>query len=85
MKRVLSKQEAHATINSFFEKVHFNAVELKKIRRLAMKYKIPLREKRRKFCKYCLNKLEGKTRITKTHKTIVCKHCGKSSRFLLKH
>jgi len=84
MKKEISKKEAEENIESFFKKRDFSAEEVKKIKRLAMKFKIKLRDKRRNFCKSCLNKLEGKIRITKKHKTIICKSCSYKNKFKLK-
>lgn len=84
MKKDLSKKEVYSIVESFFKRKEFNSEQLKKIRRLAMKYKIPLKEKRKLFCKYCLNKLEGKTRINKEHKSITCRVCNRVSKFKLK-
>jgi RNase P subunit RPR2 len=81
MKTKLSKQEAKEKIEVFFKQPSFTQKELKKIRRLAMKFKIPLREKRRKFCKSCLRQLKGKTRVSSTHKTVTCSHCNYENKF----
>ncbi len=81
MKTKISKQEAKEKINYFFQREKFTAEEVRKIRRLAMKFRIPLGEKRKFFCKNCLNKLKGRTRITKTHKSVVCEVCGYKNKF----
>ncbi len=81
MKSSLSKSEAENKIKEFFEKSLFTPKEIKKIKRLAMKFKIKLREHRKKFCKSCLSLLKGKTRISKTHKTIFCQNCGYKNKF----
>ena len=76
MKKTISRQEAREKIEEFFKKKNFEAREVKKIKRLAMKHRISLKEKRKLFCKKCLSKLKGKTRINKTHKSIRCEKCG---------
>ena len=81
MKYQLSKQEAQEKISNFFERESFKKEEMKKIKRLAMKFKIKLKDKRKKFCKKCLSQLKGKTRISKTHKTIICQFCGYKNKF----
>ncbi len=78
---VISKSEANEKINSFFKKESFSKDEMRKIKRLAMKYKIKLGFYRKKFCKSCLSQLKGKTRISKTHKTVVCKNCNYKNKF----
>ena len=80
MKKKGNKTEAKEKIDSFFKKKSFTAEEVRKIKRLAMKFNIKLGEKRKKFCKKCLNKLKGKTRITKSYKTTECEVCGYGNR-----
>ncbi len=83
MKFSLTKKEAEEKINLFFKKEFFSSEEARKIKRLAMKYKIKLGGYRKKFCKSCLSQLKGKTRISKTHKTIICEKCSYKNRFKL--
>ncbi len=81
MKTKLSKSQVEQKIEKFFKKAEFTKEEVKKIRRLAMKFNIKLKDKRKNFCKKCLSQLRGKTRITKTHKTIECEKCGYKNKF----
>lgn len=81
MKTKLSKTQAKERIESFFNLDKFTSQDTKKIKRLAMKFNIKLGEKRAHFCKKCLSHLEGKTRISKTHKTVQCKNCGYVNKF----
>ena len=81
MKKAFSKQEAGKIIDEFFLKDNFSSDEMKKIKRIAMKYKIRLGIKRRNFCKKCLNKLRGSTRVNKKYKVVVCGFCGCRNRF----
>lgn len=83
MEKKLSKKQAQEKIQEFFQTSNFKPEELKKIKRLAMKYRIRLGTLRKKFCKKCLNSLKGKTRITKTHKTVICKNCQAKNKFKL--
>jgi RNase P subunit RPR2 len=83
MNTKLSKTEAQNKISSFFEKSDFSPVQLKKIKRLAMKFNIKLGDKRKLFCKSCLHPLAGKITISKTHKTIECKFCGNKNKIRL--
>ncbi len=76
MKTTLSKTQAREKIEKFFQKLDFTPEQLKKIKRLAMKFNIKLGNYRRLFCKKCMNPLAGKLSITKTHKIITCKHCN---------
>ena len=76
MKKRISKTEAKNKIDEFFEKDRFQPEEVKKIKRLGMKFKIRLGDYRRRFCKKCFSDLkEGKIRIDKNYKIIECK-CG---------
>ena len=83
MKLRLTKKQAEEKIEDFFKKYSFKSEDLKKIKRLAMKYKIKLKDKRKKFCKKCLSQLRGKIRISKTHKTIICQSCRYGNKFKL--
>lgn len=75
MKKELNKTQTKEKIELFFSKP-FTPEQLKKIKRLAMKFNIKLGGKRKLFCKKCLSPLAGKLSITKTHKTVECKFCG---------
>jgi len=83
MKTELSKKEAQEKIDELFKRKSFSQEEVKKIKRLAMHYKIKLKDYRKKFCKSCLHKLEGKIRVTKTYKTIECSNCKFKNSFKL--
>ena len=82
----LSKTEAKQKIREFFQDIREGIPkDVKKIKRLAMSYNIPLKEKRKKFCKKCLILYKNpKIRITKKMKTITCKNCGYVSRYKFK-
>jgi RNase P subunit RPR2 len=84
MKSTLTKSQASQKIELFFKNTEFTPKELKKIKRLAMKYRISLKNLRKKFCKSCLYPLKGKTRVTKTSKTVICQSCGFKNKFVLK-
>lgn len=81
MKKDLSKTKAKETVDSFFSKEDFSSKDVKKVKRLAMKYKITLGVQRKNFCKKCLSKLKGKTKITNNSKSIVCSSCGYKNKF----
>lgn len=83
MKEKLSKTEAQEKVNNFFSKSDFQPEQLRKIKRLAMKFKIKLGEKRKFFCKKCLSKLRGKIRVSKTRKSVECEKCGFRNKFKL--
>ena len=76
MKKNLSKQQAQEEINNFFKKDNYSSKEVKKIKKIAMKFNIKLREYRGLFCKKCLSKLKGKSSVKKTHKVVRCSSCG---------
>ncbi len=81
MKKTLSRLEAEEEIRFFFNKNSFSSDDVKKIKRLAMKYKIKLKKYRKLFCKKCLSQLRGKTRTAKNYKTIGCEKCDHKNRF----
>ena len=81
----LSKVEAKEEIEKFFEKINSKKPkEVKKIKRLAMRYSIKLGNKRKLFCKKCFSPFDAKNsevRIRKGKKTIKCKKCDVISRW----
>ncbi|MBS3089210.1 hypothetical protein J4402_05590 [Candidatus Pacearchaeota archaeon] len=81
MKKEISRKEAKEQIDIFFGKEKFSEKEVKKIKTLAMKFNIKLSEYRKKFCKKCLTKLNGKIRIGRNYKTVECGHCRYRNRF----
>jgi len=84
MKKNIPREEAREKIAEFFLRENFNAEEVRKIKRLAMKFNIKLGIYRREFCRKCLNKLKGKVRILKNHKTVECENCGCKNRLVLR-
>jgi len=76
MKGKISKKEAKIIIDSFFQRNEFSSDEVKKIKRLAMKFNIKLGNYRRFFCKGCSSKLSGKLRVSKVYRTTKCEKCG---------
>lgn len=85
----LSKSEAKEKIENFFEKENLKSAtpkNTKKIKRLAANKKIPLKEKKKLFCKKCLNPYSGKekVRIKNKIKSIECLNCGYIARWKLK-
>ena len=84
MKKTISKPVSLGKIEEFFRREDFDAKDVKKIKRLAMKFKIRLGEKRKKFCKKCLSKLRGKTRVGRIYKSIECEACGFVNKFRMK-
>jgi len=84
MKKQYSKFQVRELINDFFKRNSFLPKEMKKIKRLAMKYRIPLKPYKIKFCKKCLFYLKGKIRISRVYKIIICGSCGYRNRFPIK-
>ena len=81
MKSRLSKTEAKEKIDSFFKRDKFTSEEMRKIKRLAMKYKIKLGNYRKLFCKKCLSKLNGKVKINRGYKTVEWAYCNYKNKF----
>ncbi|MFC1682397.1 hypothetical protein ACFL0X_02190 [Nanoarchaeota archaeon] len=78
MKSKLSKTEAKEKIENFFKEIkNKSPKEIKKIKRLAMKHNIQLKEKRKLFCKKCFSPYKNpKTRIKSGMKIMTCSECG---------
>ncbi|MBR9701493.1 hypothetical protein GOV13_01070 [Candidatus Pacearchaeota archaeon] len=81
----LSKSEARKQIEEFFNNIKDKTPkEIKKIKRLAMKYNIPLKEKRKMFCKKCLVPYgNSKIRVKKGVKIVACRECDYIGRWKL--
>ena len=83
----MSKTNAQEKIKEFFKEIRNKTPkEVKKIKRLAMNKKIPLKEERKLFCKKCLTPYYGKEkiRIKKRRKSVECGDCGFVARWELK-
>ena len=76
MKTDITKKEAKKRIKEFFSRENFEANETKKIKRLAMKFNIKLRDYRKLFCKKCYRKLRGKMKIDKKYNMVKCENCN---------
>jgi RNase P subunit RPR2 len=82
-----SKTKTENVIKDFFSEIKDKSPkEIKKIKKLAMNHKFPLREKRRLFCKYCLTPFSGKEkiRIKDKIKSVTCDNCNKINRWKIK-
>ena len=82
----LSKTEAKEEIEKFFSDIKIkNSKEVRKIKTLAMKYNLKLGEKRRLFCKKCLNPYIKPSIIVKNGfiKT-TCDNCENKSKWEIK-
>ncbi len=80
----ISKKGAEKKVEEFFSDIkNKSPKEIKKIKRLSSNKKIPLKEKRKLFCKKCLNPYSGKekVRIKKGIKSITCDNCNYTSRW----
>jgi RNase P subunit RPR2 len=87
MKKKFSKSQTQEIIRDFFKKANTKTSdEVKKIKRLVMSHNIPLRKKRKFYCKKCLTPYTGKekVRIKKGMKTIICNKCDFLSRWKIK-
>ena len=86
MKIKLSKTSAQGKIEEFFKKIESKSPkEIRKIKRLAMNKKVPLKDKRKLFCKKCLVPYQNsKIRIKKGRKSVECKNCNYVSGWKIK-
>ena len=84
MKNKISKIQAKEKIDDFFKNIKGKSPkEIEKIKKLAMNKKIPLKERKKLFCKYCFFPYNGleKIRIKNKIKSTQCHKCGKVSRW----
>jgi len=85
MKKTLLKSGAEKQIKGFFKNIQDKTPkEVKKIKRLAMAYNLPLKEKRKLFCKKCFTPYKNpKIRIKNKIKSVRCGVCDYVSRWKL--
>ncbi len=78
-----TKEEARAKVEEFFTDLRNKSPEqIKKIKKLAMKYNLKLGEKRKGFCKKCYSSLEkAEVRIKNGKKIVKCRNCSQISRW----
>lgn len=86
MKKTHSQKEVKKLINEFFKSIQSKKPkDIKKIKRLAMKHNIPLKEFRKKFCRKCLSPYKNPViRVKKGLKRIKCVECGYEARWKIK-
>lgn len=87
MKKKLEKEEVKQKIEDFFKNIkNKNPKEIKNVKRLAMAYNVPLKEKRKSFCKKCFTPYSEKerTRIKRDCKIVFCDNCNNISRWKIK-
>jgi len=80
-----SKTEARKYIHEFFSEIENKTPkEVKKIKKLAMRHNIHLKNLRKTFCKKCFTPYKNpKIRIKNKIKNIVCENCGYVGRWRL--
>ncbi len=85
MNNKISKTQAKEIIDSFFLEIKDKTPrDVKKIKKLAMRFNIKLGERRKRFCKFCLTPYKNQqVRIKKDYKVVVCKNCGKRVKWKL--
>jgi len=86
MKKKLSKTDVEKQIQEFFLNIKSKGPkEIKKIKRLAMAHNYKLKEKRKLFCKNCLNPyINPEIRIKNKIKIVKCEQCEIVSRWKIK-
>jgi len=86
MKKATSKADAKKQIEEFFENIKDKSPkDIKKIKKFAMRYKIPLKENRKLFCKNCLNPHKNPSiRVKDGLIKINCGECGYTSQWKIK-
>jgi len=83
MPKKISRKEAKKQIEEFFLNIKDKTPkEVKKIKKLSMSFNLPLKEKRKTFCKKCLNPYKvKKIKIRNKIKSVVCENCGYVNRW----
>jgi len=88
MVKKLSKTEAEKQIDNFFVNIKTQTPkEIKKIKKLAMRNSVKLKDRRKLFCKKCFsvfNSANSEVRIKKGMKIVKCKECDNASRRKMK-
>lgn len=86
MKKTISKKETENKIEEFFLHIkEKSAYDVKRIKKLAMAYKIKLGEKRKFFCKKCLTPyVHSEIKIKKGIVTLICEKCNHQNRWKFK-
>ena len=81
-----TKALAMENIEEFFKNIlEKTPREVFKIKKIAMKFNIPLKEKRKLFCKKCLTPFnKSKITVKKNQKSIKCRKCSYTSRWKIK-
>ncbi len=84
----ISKTEVKEKVEKFFKNIKGKTPkEIKKMKKLAMKYNISLGDRRKLFCKECFvafNPKNHKVRIKKGKKVIICGGCSYVTRWKTK-
>lgn len=82
----LSKTETQEKIDEFFKNIKDKTPkEIKKIKKLAMKNNLQLKENKKEFCKKCYSAYKNpKIRIKNGIKSITCEKCSYVSRWKIR-
>ncbi len=81
----LNKKQAEKKTDEFFREIkNKTPEEIGKIKKLAMHYNIKLKDKRKKFCKYCYSPKLKVRGIKKRVKTLECENCRRLMRWKIK-
>ncbi len=86
MKKTISKTEAKKQIEEFFENIQDKSLkDVKKIKKLAMTHKIPLKDKRKLFCNKCMSPHKNASiRVKNGLIRINCGECGHTNKWKIK-
>jgi len=76
----MNKKHADEEISEFFREKH-NSDEVKKIKKTAMRYRIKLKDLRKKFCKKCFSMNLKFRKVGNNIKTVECSDCGNLMRW----
>jgi len=76
----LNKTQAEEKINEFFKEKH-DKEEVRKVKKISMRFRIKLKGLRKKFCSKCFSMKLKFRKVGKMGKTVECSECGNLMRW----
>lgn len=76
----MNKKQAEEKINLFFREKH-SKEDVRKIKKISMRYRIKLKDFRKKFCNRCFSMNLKFRKVKGNRKTVECSDCGNLMRW----
>jgi len=76
----MNKTQAEEKITDFFKEKQ-DKEDVKKIKKISMRYRIKLKDLRKKFCSKCFSMNLKFRKVGKMRKTVECSECGNLMRW----